>query len=1144
MALSIRYSEGRRARAIVVWVMLTACLFLACVQPTVAAVAEDPSAMESTTDALRAQGTTTHWPSDLLAAMVGDVSDAEAVWLDHQAPDDLRAALTVTYDHTVPSQAMEISHAADGTLRLTAARYESAHGSTVLTWTPTEVTVDDAHYTLTADGDAFSAVLPAPPADGTRITLHFASSLTVDAADYNALVNAAYEAAVAAQTAQDAFAEALADYEAGEAAYAAYEQAQAQYKTDLALYKAYEKALASYNKNKEAYDAYLVDMENYRMAMAAYHQYLADKAAYDSAYALYMELVNDPAAYEARYLAYCAWLNDMSTVEEQLTVLESCFLRDTAGHVLYGTLKGETVATVVSRKEELVSSGCSEADIDHADAATKALTSLLEAYPREGTLAERYAYYMANYGEFRDQVNLLYDSLATLYTNDLVPDILQMQGRLTRYHQFVGQLYVLGCLLDDGKVWQPTWSMGNTKLPTVVDECYLLTDRNKATPLDAYPGEMAEVPSPDAMQKPTPPVEVTCPTEPAKVTEPVKPATVKRPTAPKPVAKPDPTVRPVAPVFSAELEALRLAVQEGTLTRRTESDVAVSVPVSTRREKTVYPDGVVYAQFYGYDGVTVYDAPKADGEGYIALPTPPTAPDNRYSEYAFVGWVYADGRWLTESTPVLTEPTDFYPVFSSTLKTHTVTWVVGEETVTQQVPYGVKPNFTGSTHRAADEAYVYEFTGWSPDPAAVVGDVTYTAQYRAIPRTYTVTWQIDGTTLEEVYSYGSLPTSEAPVKPMNGRYIYAFVGWSPEVMPVNGDAVYQAIFETVDLLPNTAADAAVSVEKTEQAWIVRDQRGENDDGVRRFDIGRMAAQAVEDGCPLILMAEGVTVCLNDNALQVATAAEANYLAVEWRDGCLSVSLCDADGQGLTAASEQMAVTLTLSPPVGQTVRLYLGDGSLLAVGKGGESVTFTATGGKTYAYDMGYAVTVVEAVGGVVEISTPCAPTGDTVWLTAIAQPGYDLRDVQAFTGDGTPVALTLTEDGRYTLVMPSADIHVTPTFTPKTYRVVFTVDGSVISEQTCHYGEMPTLPPDPSKPDDGTYAYTFDGWSPHITAVLADITYEATFLAVPLHGDDSVKDTALKLWQAALIGLTSYLVTTSAILIPYLAVRKRRRGR
>ena len=76
-------------------------------------------------------------------------------------------------------------------------------------------------------------------------------------------------------------------------------------------------------------------------------------------------------------------------------------------------------------------------------------------------------------------------------------------------------------------------------------------------------------------------------------------------------------------------------------------------------------------------------------------------------------------------------------------------------------------------------------------------DLTLYAQWVTI---YTVTWKNeDGTTLEtdENVEEGTTPTydGETPVKDPDGKYVYTFSGWSPEVTTVTGDVTYTAKFD-------------------------------------------------------------------------------------------------------------------------------------------------------------------------------------------------------------------------------------------------------------------------------------------------------------------------------------------------------------
>ena len=64
---------------------------------------------------------------------------------------------------------------------------------------------------------------------------------------------------------------------------------------------------------------------------------------------------------------------------------------------------------------------------------------------------------------------------------------------------------------------------------------------------------------------------------------------------------------------------------------------------------------------------------------------------------------------------------------------------------------------------------------------------------------------------------------------------------------------------------------------------------------------------------------------------------------------------------------------------------------------------------------------------------------------------------------------------------------------TPYTVRFV-DHDGSVLSEKVYQYGDEVETPPDPVRPPDREYFYTFAGWDKEITAVRGDAVYTATY--------------------------------------------------
>ena len=80
---------------------------------------------------------------------------------------------------------------------------------------------------------------------------------------------------------------------------------------------------------------------------------------------------------------------------------------------------------------------------------------------------------------------------------------------------------------------------------------------------------------------------------------------------------------------------------------------------------------------------------------------------------------------------------------------YTVTWDVDGKLTTETYYYGQTPVFTGSTDKAPTAEYTYIFTSWDKEITTVTGDVTYTAQYRAVGNRYFINFRNeDGTPFE------------------------------------------------------------------------------------------------------------------------------------------------------------------------------------------------------------------------------------------------------------------------------------------------------------------------------------------------------------------------------------------------------------
>ena len=169
------------------------------------------------------------------------------------------------------------------------------------------------------------------------------------------------------------------------------------------------------------------------------------------------------------------------------------------------------------------------------------------------------------------------------------------------------------------------------------------------------------------------------------------------------------------------------------------------------------------------------------------------------SKKVFDAWEIGGVRYAPGNVYTVGADTDVTALWKDL---HTVTWINYDGTVlgTAEVPEGDVPVYTGALPVRPDDAeHIHTFAGWSPAPVPAAGAATYTAQYDEAPQVYTVTWKNpDGTVLETDADapFGSMPRydGDTPVQPATSDIVYGFSGWSPEIVPVTGDAVYTAQF--------------------------------------------------------------------------------------------------------------------------------------------------------------------------------------------------------------------------------------------------------------------------------------------------------------------------------------------------------------
>ena len=129
---------------------------------------------------------------------------------------------------------------------------------------------------------------------------------------------------------------------------------------------------------------------------------------------------------------------------------------------------------------------------------------------------------------------------------------------------------------------------------------------------------------------------------------------------------------------------------------------------------------------------------------------------------------------------------------------YTVIWDIEGTLTTETYRYGATPSWKGETPtKQTDGKYNYTFKSWG-DIQEVTDNMTYTAQFDGHLNTFTITWDWDGVTTTEVYTWGDIPEykGEIPTRDATVQYTYIFKDWG-EITAVTGDKTYTANFDAI-----------------------------------------------------------------------------------------------------------------------------------------------------------------------------------------------------------------------------------------------------------------------------------------------------------------------------------------------------------
>ncbi len=441
----------------------------------------------------------------------------------------------------------------------------------------------------------------------------------------------------------------------------------------------------------------------------------------------------------------------------------------------------------------------------------------------------------------------------------------------------------------------------------------------------------------------------------------------------------------------------------------------------------------------------------------------------------------------------------------------TATWKNwnGSTITTTKVPYGSVPAYSGSTPtKAADSSFTYSFSGWSPAPAAMTSNATYTAQFESIPivaKTFTITWKdwngstLASTTVEE----GKMPTFPGgePVRTSDSMYSYSFKQWDQPVVKAAANATYKAVYD------RTPIDYHVT-------YLV--------DGTSVFTDTH---------------AYGTTVAVRD------AFTKEGYVVSGWK----APSGVTVSGGTFTMPSKNVTFTATSSPTQVQILWKNW-DGKQLArstvdYGKmpfytGAEP---TKPSDDVYEYRFeGWSPALTEAKGDTsytatftqrlitTEYTIIWKNWDDSVLSQSSARhgtmPSYygptpakeaDAQYTYSFKG-WSPAPTAAKSNATYTAQFNSIPV------VAKTYEITWkNWDDSVLARTTVQEGTVPDYPGiTPVRPDDSQSTYTFGGWSPAPASARSDATYIAQYTASPIA--PSTYTITWKNWDDSLLSTTT----------------------
>lgn len=438
------------------------------------------------------------------------------------------------------------------------------------------------------------------------------------------------------------------------------------------------------------------------------------------------------------------------------------------------------------------------------------------------------------------------------------------------------------------------------------------------------------------------------------------------------------------------------------------------------------------------------------------------------SRPATTGYTYTFAKWKPSIEKVSGEAT-YTAVYDSVVNEYTIVFVDDDGTVlkTSSVAYGTKPAAPSDPTKEPTAQYTYTFAGWSPTITYVYRDASYKATYNKKTNYYTITFVDDnGTVLKKSsVAYGTKPAAPTnPSKASTEKFDYTFVGWSPSVTSVTGEATYTAVYDSSDVIYMVTFANYDGTTLQESGLKYNEKPVYSGEAPSKSSTAQYTYKFKGWDSEIVEVRGAKTY----NAVYDSTIRS---YSVTYKNGTTSLQTGTLE-YGTKPAYK--GLTPTKSSTVKYTYTFA-----------GWSPTEVAVTGDATYqaVFDSTVRTYNVVFMNGEDELQSFKVAYGFVPSYTG-ANPKKDSTDKFVYTFSGwAPKLVEVTGEATYQAVFDSS---------LRQFVISFKNGTTTLQSTLLSYGETPTCGEIPTKASTAQYTYKFVGWNPEV----ADVTKAATYVA------------------------------------------------